>query len=60
MEEKIEEKEAEQVEAQFVDPASATFGVWLVKVVIGGIIWSVVGFFTKLGLDKIFKKKNSD
>jgi hypothetical protein len=54
----MEEKEAEQVEAQFVDPASASLGVWLIKVVIGGIIWSVAGFFAKLGLNKLFKKKD--
>ena len=58
MEEK--EKEAEQVEAQFVDPASISVGMWLIQVVIGGIIWSTVGFFTKLGLNKLFKKKDLD
>jgi len=49
------EKEAEQIKSQFVGPASATFGVWLIKVIIDGIIWSAAGFFTKIGLNRLFK-----
>jgi len=57
----MEEKEKEEdVQAQFVDPASVSVMTWFFQVVIGGVIWSVVGFFTKLGLDKMFKKKDSN
>lgn len=57
MEEKTEEKE---VKAQFIDPASASLWMWLIKVVIGGMIWSIVGFFTKIGLNKLFKSKRKE
>lgn len=53
-----ENKEEEKVEAQFIDPGSLSISMWLIQVVLGGIIWSIVGFFTKLGLDKFFKKKS--
>jgi len=59
MEEEKIEKEDEQVQAQFVDPVSTTFSIWLIKVIVGGIIGSIAGFFTKLGLNRIFNKKNS-
>lgn len=52
-----DKKQEEKVEAQFIDPGSLSLSMWLLQVIIGGIVWSIVGFFTKLGLDKIFKKK---
>ena len=51
-----DEKKEEEVHAQFVDPASLTFFAWLFKLIVGSIIWTVVSFFTKLGLDKYWKK----
>lgn len=47
-------------EKKFIDPASMTLGAWLVRVVIGGVLWSVAGFFAKLGLTKYFEKKPDD
>lgn len=56
MEEK-DQKEKEEVKAQFVDPVSFSLILWLLQLIIGGIIWNTAGFFAKLGLNKYFEKK---
>lgn len=57
----MEEKEKEdEVKAQFVDPVSLSLILWLIQLIIGGIIWNIAGFFTKLGLNKYFDKKKQD
>lgn len=51
-----EDQKEEEVQAQFVDPASASLMMWLLKSIIGSIVWTVISFFTKLGLGKFWKK----
>lgn len=46
----------EEKEKKFIDPATMTFSAWLMRVIVGGILWSVAGFFARLGLDKYFKQ----
>lgn len=53
---KDDQQKEEEVQAQFIDPVSTSFVVWLLKTIAGAILWSAVAFFTKLGLGRFWKK----
>lgn len=52
---------SEEVDAQFLDPvATGPFIVWVIKNAVAALIYTIVAFFTKLGLKRWWTKKEVD
>lgn len=45
----------------FIDPVVATpLAIWIAKIICGAILYTAIAFFTKLGLERLWKKEVDD